>query len=85
MILRAQSSLQAGSPRVPFFGGVLWYPEFHPAFACVAMMSQGLRSAEMRNGFGCPIPHLDGMKMRGELILVITEPMDRAWGMSEGV
>lgn len=47
----------------------------------------GLTLAEMRNGFRCPIPHLGGMgmRMRGELAQVITEPMGRPWGTSEGV
>lgn len=56
------------------FGGTLQYLEFHPTFAGVGMMSQGLMLAEMRSGFRCRIPHLGGMRMRRELILVITEP-----------
>lgn len=63
------------------FGGVLQYLEFHPAFAGVGMVSQGLMLAEMRSGFRCPIPHLDEMRMRGEFIVGITKPMNTSEGV----
>lgn len=82
MILRVQSSLQAGLPWVS-----LWWcapvPGISPSFCWCG--NDELMLAEMRSGFRCPIPRLDGMRMRGELILVITEPVDRPWGASEGV
>lgn len=52
----------------------------------MVMISQWLRFAEMSDGFRCPNPaHSDGIKIRGELNLVFSEPMGRPWGTSEGV